>query len=160
MTPTTAITTNPLVRFFIAALPRRMKRIVFLASFAALVRKTTEPDKTLISKLNDVLALASTSEAALLLPFYHSPLIWPNRQAMEGELHQLETSCPATAEAHTCVETIVQGVPGWFCYDCPAVMASEISTLFHQCQAQCPQADTCVPAVKTSHPPSNFFAHP
>lgn len=136
MTQSSAITKNPLVRLTIGALPSRMKRIVFLASLTAIAKNSNVPEKALIHKLNEVLQLSATGDAALKFPIHVSQLIWADKTVFKTDIRQL-TECHGTEqEAVLSAQNIATRLPDWFRYDAIPVVAKDIMALF--------KSDSCI----------------
>lgn len=127
-----AVTKNPLIRAVITLLPRRMKRIVFLASLTAIAKETTVPDKWLIEKLNRSLSLCSTGDAALKLPIHCSQLIWSNQQVFKEDIQKLSASHEDDTGATESAERIATATPEWFSYDDRSTVIKDIIALFSQ----------------------------
>lgn len=66
------------IRFFVARLPVRLKRLVHLASLGARFEGTTAFDDASLKKLNTIMALGH-SDQALKLPVFLSSVIWDGR---------------------------------------------------------------------------------
>ena len=140
MSSSSVITTNPFVRAIITVLPARMKRIVFLASLTAIAKESNVPEKALLVKLNTLLNLSSTGDAALKLPIHISQLIWANKQVFKADIQTLRSCQTNDALAQTSAEHIVQATPDWFSYAEPTTLIKDILALFGQ--------DSCIFANK------------
>jgi hypothetical protein len=131
MTTTYAVTKNFLVRALITILPRRMRRIVYLASLTAIAVDSNVPERALMQKLNVLLDLSSTGDAALKLPIHVSKLIWANKQVFEKDIAVL--SCAHANDDHHALqsaERIVAATPAWFEYGHPGDSIKDLMTLF------------------------------
>lgn len=106
-----------------------MKRIVFLASLTAIAKKTTVPEQALIGKLNTVLHLSTTGDAALKLPIHISQLIWSNQQVFKEDIAYL-SGCEGGGQSKQCAERIAEATPEWFTYAEPNALVADILTLF------------------------------
>jgi hypothetical protein len=130
MTPNYAVTKNFFIRALITALPSRMKRIVFLASLTAIAKESNVPEKVLLGKLNEVLNLSSTGDAALKLPIHISKLIWANEQVFKADI-QLLTKCQEDPQmAQQSAERIAGATPKWFVYGDKGALINDILALF------------------------------
>jgi len=137
-----AITQNPLVRWTVGALPARMKRIVFLASLTAIAKDSNVPEKALIHKLNEVLHLSSTGDAALKFPIHVSQLIWADKSVYSKDIQQLSECTGTEKEAVASAEKIASALPEWFRYNDVPTVVKDIMALF--------KSDSCIfPAART-----------
>jgi hypothetical protein len=126
----TAVTSNPLVRLAIGVLPDRMKRIMYLASLMAIAKDSNIPEEKLISKLNKVLKLSTTNDAALKLPIFLSQLIWSNETVFKADIETL-TNCDSTdALAIESADRITSSIPSWFTYSSHSNMSKDLIALF------------------------------
>ena len=125
-----AVTKNPFIRALVGALPRRMKRIVFLASLTAIAKQSNVPERALMEKLNEVLRLSTTGDTTLKLPIYISELIWANKQVFRADIDQLTQCTQAPELGHRCAERIAEATPPWLSYAEPAALADDIVALF------------------------------
>lgn len=107
-----------------------MKRIMYLASLTAVARETNVPEQALIQKLNHVLHLSSTGDAALKLPIHLSQLIWANKVVFRQDIQRLVSCEPEEAQA--CAERIVDATPKWFSYGNQAAVIKDILQLFRK----------------------------
>lgn len=125
-----ALTKNPLIRILITWLPARMKRIVFLASLTAIAKESNVPEKELISKLNALLSLSTTGDAALKLPIHISHLIWADKAVFKADIQTL-TECEGNeVDAVKSAEHIASSVPAWFKYGEKGALVKDIIALF------------------------------
>ncbi len=123
-----AVTKNPLVRLLISPLPARMKRVVFLASLTAIAKQTTVPEKTLINKLNRVLNLSTTGDAALKFPMHVSKLIWEDKQVFQEDIKRLMGKDCSSAESYA--QSIVESTPPWLKYADRQGLIDDVVMLF------------------------------
>lgn len=130
MSTENVITKNPLVKFCIGMLPSNMKRIMYLASLAAIVKETTVPEKALIAKLNDVLKLSTVDENSLKLPIYLSKLIWQSNGVFKVEIDTLKNCEGDDEQAIVSANRIAESTPPWFIYDSPKIMSRDLIALF------------------------------
>lgn len=138
MSATCVINKNPMIRFFIRFLPNRMKRLTFLASLAAVAKNTEEPNQEMIQKLNNLLGLASTGDAALKLPISVSSLIWSNKDIVVGDIYLLSKSHDGAPYVLESAERIVNALPTWFLYDNKENIVHDILELFTSCEEMFP----------------------
>jgi hypothetical protein len=84
-------------------LPRRTKRLLFLASFFASVKDEKEPsfDDPALQKLNQLMRLSNT-DSALKLPVHLSRVIWRGRTFNEGNSRLTDWTQPRTRSSPTC----------------------------------------------------------
>lgn len=131
-----AVTKNPMIRLLITWLPARMKRIVFLASLTAIAKETNVPEEHLISKLNAVLNLSTTGDAALKLPIHISQLIWADKTVFTADIRTLTHCEGSELDAVKSAEHIATAVPAWFKYGEKTDLVKDIVSLF--------KADSCI----------------
>ena len=127
-----------MIRFFIRCLPNRIKRLTFLASLAAVAKNTKEPNQEMIQKLNNLLGLASTGDAALKLPISVSSLIWSNKDVVGGDIYLLSNSNNSAPYNLESAERIVAALPTWFLYDEKENIVHDILELFTSCEEMFP----------------------
>lgn len=130
MSNANTISTNFAMRFFVRILPDRMKRIIYLTSLTAIAKQTNVPEKELIRKLNHVLHLSSTGDAALKLPIHLSRLIWADKVVFRQDIEKLAVC--EDEEVHACAERIVEATPKWFSYGKPNELLNDIVALFRK----------------------------
>lgn len=116
-------------------LPRRMKRLIYVSSIAGLINQMTDPDATLVRKLNDILALAKHPEA-YLLPIYIKSLIW---KTLPANNIQLLNRTVGIADLCSCdlsyTDRNVIGIffannaPSWLRYGSTELMVRDVSDL-------------------------------
>lgn len=114
-------------------LPRRTKRLMFLASFFARVKDSqVEGDPTfddpILQKLNKLMSL-SNSDAALKLPVHLSKAIWRGRTFTEicGEKILVDQVQPDVLDA--AVKQIISAMPKWLKYGRPDDIAKDVKHL-------------------------------
>lgn len=125
-----AASNNFFLKHSIQMLPARMKRLVFLASLTAIAKNTKIPEEHLISKLNSLLNLSSTGDAALKFPIHISQLIWANKEIFKNEIQTLTEEQTETYEAVESAVKIVDATPGWFRYADKEVLIKDLLSLF------------------------------
>ncbi|MDR3392330.1 MAG: hypothetical protein P4L77_11410 [Sulfuriferula sp.] len=111
-------------------LPRRTKRLLFLASFFASVKDEKEPsfDDPALQKLNQLMRLSNT-DSALKLPVHLSRVIWRGRTfneicgdpMLEGQL----TPDRLDGAAHS----IISFMPKWLQYGRPEDIEKDVKQL-------------------------------
>lgn len=105
-----------LVQALTTKLPTRTKRLIFLASFTAMVENTTSLSSQAVSKLNHLMALA-TNEAAIQLPVRLSAAIWNGKRLEDfcgGCCHSLE--CMSYEQRGEVCRRISEMAPKWLHY--------------------------------------------
>lgn len=131
MSETSAINPNPLLKMIISRLPGRMKRMVFLASLAAVANDTGIPEKDLIRKLNQVMGLSTTGDSALHLPIAVSSVIWKNKELLKKEIKTLADCTDADGTAQECAMRIANATPQWMTgADSPQDVAQDVIKMF------------------------------
>lgn len=113
-------------------LPRRTKRLMFLASFFARVKEgqqgTASYDDPMLQKLNKLMSL-SNSDAALKLPVHLSKVIWHGKtfsEIVDVPVLQ-EQITPDLIEQAT--RQIIAAMPSWLRYGRPEDIAKDVKQL-------------------------------
>lgn len=68
-----------ILRLLTPGIPRRFKRLIFVASFWACIKNTKHPDTKTLDKINRILNLAHHEEA-IAFPMYIQNWIWSRHQ--------------------------------------------------------------------------------
>jgi hypothetical protein len=126
-----------LLHAFVKLLPARMKRLMLLASFAAMANDTKESDDQAIRSLNQILQLAD-SDAALRFPIHVSGLIWTNVSGLQPDMGVLKDNAKPGVELQSSATRIVSTIPEWFSYASKEQMIADILNIFRTmvCQPQ------------------------
>lgn len=113
-------------------LPRRTKRLMFLASFFARVKEgqgnPPNYDGPILEKLNKLMSL-SNSDAALKLPVHLSKAIWHGKTFSEicGEPILVEQITPDLIERAS--KQIIKAMPQWLRYGRPEDIERDVKQL-------------------------------
>lgn len=110
-------------------LRKEMKRKIFLASFAAILKGVTTYDRETFSKLDRVLLLSEQNEDALAVPVILSKAIWKGKESIEicgdnvfdGEFNQDRIS--------NVVGNILSNMPSWLLYGDTEEIERDISVI-------------------------------
>jgi hypothetical protein len=127
---TSAINCNPFISFSIRFLPARMKRLMYLASLTAIAKGTKIPEEQMMSKLNTLLNLSTTGDAALKLPIYISQLIWSNKEVFKNDIEVLTKAPGQTESAKESASRIIDATPTWFKYGDKQTVMHDILEIF------------------------------
>ena len=111
-------------------LPKRTKRLVFLASLTARLKGSSAFDDKTFNKLNQIMCLAS-SDSALKLPVQLSKVIWQGRTQFDirneaENIGAFSTDCIARI-----TNKALKLMPDWLRYDDDLEIEKDIETLFH-----------------------------
>ena len=110
-------------------MPRRIKRLVFLASFAAVAKQISDTDDDTIRLLNQVLHLA-TDDKALRLPISVKSVIWKNFDSIEDDVRHLLSRDEDLQQLEQHADHILSCIPAWFVYADRRDMLGDILSLF------------------------------
>lgn len=138
-----AINTNFFFQLFVKLLPDRIKRLMLLASFAAVAKDTKESDEQAIHSLNQILQLA-VNDNALKLPIHVSSMIWTNVNSYQKDLDTLKEHQRQQCDLQRCAARIVNGVPDWFLYGSKEEMITDFLGVFSEPVLNTQNSDTAV----------------
>lgn len=119
-------------------LPRRMKRLIFVSSFIAHIKNSTNPDKELLSKINKLLMLSSSDEA-LLLPVQLHQQIWhkvvlkdvlSEKNIEIDDISQIASYSFKKPQIRTLSEEIIRVIPNWLMYGSKTQIRSDLICIF------------------------------
>lgn len=119
-------------------LPRRMKRLIFVSSFIAHLRNTTDPDRDLLSKINKLLSLSNRDEA-LLLPIQLHQQIWSKVFLKEvfqeksinfDDISQIASFKFHKPQIRTLSEEIIKVIPSWLMYGSRNQVKNDLVCIF------------------------------
>jgi len=97
-------------------MPRRTKRLIFLASLTALIKNTTTLSQETLKRLNDLMAVAQ-DERALQLPAQLSHGIWCGKNICEVcRRETMEVKTLSTAAILDIAVRIYESMPDWLRY--------------------------------------------
>lgn len=96
-------------------LPRRTKRLIFLASFSARMKNERQFDNDTLEKLNKLMVL-SNSDSALKLPIHLSKVIWNGRTLNDICADSFAEGPLSTDRVAVAAEQIVNRMPNWLRY--------------------------------------------
>jgi hypothetical protein len=118
-------------------LPKKTKRLVFLSSLIGYITKNEEPDKELLQKINNLLAL-SENDRAMVLPMYISKTIWHDRiQSFDCFSCVNSKTCEKTVK-NMCLShqqicrmsnAIITNIPNWMVYGTKRHIRHDVMTL-------------------------------
>ena len=127
MDTSNAITNRRTVHYLLCWLPRRMKRLVLVASFAAITGRLKENDARTLSKLNELLHLTSRESRAIDLPVYASKVIWEHGEQLQKTINEIQTQRPK--ECMKFIQTLVSNFPKWIMYTDAADVVHDLLTV-------------------------------
>lgn len=119
-------------------LPRRMKRLIFVSSFIAHLRNTTDPDRDLLSKINKLLSLSNRDEA-LLLPIHLHQHIWSKVFLKEvfqeksinfDDISQIASFKFHKPQIRILSEEIIKVIPSWLMYGSRNQVKNDLVCIF------------------------------
>ena len=97
-------------------MPRRTKRLIFLASLTALIKNTTAISHETLKRLNELMAVAQ-DERAMQLPVELSHGIWCGKNICEVcQRESLEVKTLSTAAILDIAGRIYEAMPMWLRY--------------------------------------------
>lgn len=115
MSRATAAVKNMFIELLDKHLPRRTKRLLFLASFSARVKGEANFDSDTLRKLNHLMALSNT-DSALQLPIHLSRAIWEGRTISEICGDEIREGQLTPERVATATGRIVSLMPAWLRY--------------------------------------------
>lgn len=124
---------------WLAHLPRRFKRMIYISSLFGLILNTENPDRELLNKLNDLISLAKNSRTCEV-PILLRKAIWKdlgqhNLNIDAGESIALQDVASRSLTTDNCLAIgthIAKLVPAWLCYGSVAIMANDVIMLIKQ----------------------------
>ena len=125
-------------RFLGQVLPKRMKRLIFVSSFIAHIKNSTNPDKELLSKINKLLLLSSNDDA-LLLPVQLHQQIWQkvvlkdvltDKNIEIDDISQIASYSFKKPQIRTLSEEIIRVIPNWLLYGSKTQIRSDLICIF------------------------------
>jgi hypothetical protein len=124
------LTSNPLLKFCIKSFPQQTKRLVFIASLAAIARDTSIPEESLIKKLDALFLLSLNNSNALKLPISLCNLIWSNKSVFKKDIDILKEQKSTPQEMQQSAMRIAYSIPAWFSYSDKNTLMQDIKKLF------------------------------
>lgn len=124
-------------------LPNRIKRLIFISSFIAHIKNTTNPDKTLLLKINKLFSLSRDDEA-MLLPFRLQDRIWESialkeilqeKSIVVDDVSQIAEYRFVKPQIRTLSEDIIKIIPRWLKYGSNNQIRSDLITMFKNTDA-------------------------
>lgn len=106
-------------------LPDRIKRLVFLASLLPRLCENQKFDKSVIHKLNQVMALSLSGDRALDLPIQLSKIIW------RGDHGSTIVYPVREPEVEGVINRVLKTTPAWLQYQDQVSMRADLSKLLH-----------------------------
>lgn len=131
MATASALTDNRFIIWGVTKLSLRMKRLIYLASLAAVangVNQGEDLDRELVVKLNTLLQIAESGASSLRLPIQMSSVLWKNRSVIQDELNNLKSTVSA-CDINS-IKTIINMTPAWIRYSDDKTTQEDISRLF------------------------------
>lgn len=133
---------NMVANWVKAYVPRRIKRMIFLASVASMIAKNQD-DRAIASKLNAVLHIAYKDDATIL-PMYIKNWIWKdllkdpyiNIHAGKVSVFSLPDQQMDAADYETVGAFFRTLAPDWLVYGSEALVAHDLRAVFNQVLAK------------------------
>lgn len=118
------------IRFLDQRLPRRTKRLLFLASFFARVKPEKEPSFStpVLAKLNTLMEL-SNRDTALKLPVHLSHAIWRGKSLDEICGDKILDGEVTTERLEHATQSIITQMPKWLRYGRPSDIEKDVRQL-------------------------------
>lgn len=119
-------------------LPTKTKRLIFLSSVVASIENVTNPDKELLSKLNELLCLSHEKEA-INLPMYVHGILWKNEiksikcpSCFDGigsvcDVKEMQLTKP---QIRALSNVIINKTPPWMIYGTRKEIRDDLSIVF------------------------------
>lgn len=105
-------------------LPDRMKRVIFISSFIANINDCKNPDKVLLTKINNLLTLCS-GDGGMVFPMQMHSKIWNEDLVKEvfinkdfdiTSLKEIAAYSFSKGQARSLSEELVKNTPSWLKY--------------------------------------------
>lgn len=105
------------------SLPRRVRRIAFIASVVAMLGKIDQPNRSYIEKLNKILALAGNADA-IAYPMHIRSFIWKERlkdayitvEEVNIPISELNLVGMDDKQIHALAHLLFERAPHWLLY--------------------------------------------
>lgn len=118
-------------------LPRRIKRMIFLASVTAIMAQESTDDKAIAAKLNSVLKIAYKDDAAIL-PMYIKKWIWSDMlknpyvvvKTGRVEISKLQYANLAESDYSVLANFFKAMAPQWLNYGSDALVTEDLRAVF------------------------------
>lgn len=109
-------------------LPRRTKRLLFLASLSARVKEEPEFDNETLHKLNRLMEL-SNSDSALKLPIHLSRVIWQGKTIQEICGEEIVKGQLTPDRIQLAAQRVQSLMPSWLRYGRPEDITKDLKQL-------------------------------
>ena len=133
-------------------LPKKVRRFILLSSLFGVIERTSNPDKTLLNKLNSALRIADSS-SSMVVPAMVGKLIWRNASfgniyCTQGSGDQRYQMCIPIQDLHYQLKSryydnhqikglassLLEKTPGWLLYGTKSQVRQDFVTLLEQMQ--------------------------
>ncbi len=115
----TAFTKNIILKFLLGILPNRMKRMVYLSSFTAILNDN-KVNEEICQRLNGIMHLCNKTDKSMKLPMELSNVIWANKEVLDDNINTIKKNISKTTCSAQCIkdmEQIIKYTPTWLKYD-------------------------------------------
>lgn len=109
-------------------LPKRTKRLIFLASFSARLKGSNNFDNATLKKLNEVMALAS-SDSSIKLPVHLSRAIWNGKTVLDICDENVCIAPYGNTHVRMLAQRVINVMPAWLRYGDESVIKEDVSKL-------------------------------